>query len=278
MRKKPRLHPAVNVTISTLNAGEVKHGTFSSWNDLNRYDIIGEDHKGGCQHVLRGGTIELLTGPRVAEGRSQIVDAFLTTENYKDSNWLLMIDSDMTFEADILCQLLGHAYNGNKKADANNPECFVIGALCFAGGRSRMYPTLYRGATRIAFDGSEQIVPEPIEDYPRNELVKVMGTGAAFLLVHRKVLMHMKLPHPDGFGTDMHGQPNPHPWFVEGLSKGVQFGEDIAFCMRANALGYGVYVHTGVQTGHLKTLELNEELWDEYNERNKPKKKELKLP
>jgi hypothetical protein len=278
MRVKPRPHPKVSVCISTLNAGEVKHGTFSSWNDLTRYDVIGEDHNGGCQHVLSGGTIELQTGPRVAEGRSQIVEAFLTNEAYAKTDWLLMIDSDMTFEPDALCQLLGHAYGGNAKAKSGEPDCPVIGALCFAGGRSRMYPTLYRGATRKAYDGTDQVVPEPIEDYPRNELVKVMGTGAAFLLVHRKVLTHMHMPHPDGFGTDSHGQPNPHPWFVEGLSKGVQFGEDIAFCMRANAIGYGVFVHTGVQTGHLKTIELNEEIWDEYCQRTKPKKKELKLP
>jgi len=277
MRVLPRPHPKVSVCISTLNAGEVKHGTFSSWNDLVRYDIVGERNN-GCQHVLLGGTIELQSGPRVAEGRSQIVEAFLTNPAYKNTDWLLMIDSDMTFPPDALCKLLGHAYNGKLKADLAEPDCPVIGALCFAGGRSRMYPTLYRGATREAYDGTEQVVPEPIEDYPRNELVKVMGTGAAFLLVHRKVLTHMHMPYPDGFGTDVHGQPNPHPWFVEGLSKGVQFGEDIAFCMRANALGYGVYVHTGVQTGHLKTIELNEEIWDEYCQRTKPKKKELKLP
>jgi len=147
----------------------VKHGTFSSWNDLTRYDVIGEDHNGGCQHVLRGGTIELLTGPRVAEGRSQIVEAFLSNEAYNNAEWLLMIDSDMTFEPDILCQLLGHAYGGDVKAKTSEPDCPVIGALCFAGGRSRMYPTLYKGETRTAWDGSTQVVPEPITDYPRNQ-------------------------------------------------------------------------------------------------------------
>lgn len=278
MRKPPRPHPKVKVAISTLTAGDIRHGTFSSWNDLVRYDVIGENGQDGCQHVLAGGSIELLTGPRVAEGRSQVVDAFLKSEIYKDVDWLFMIDSDMTFKPDALCQLLGHAYDGKRNAKANKPTCYVIGGLCFAGGRSKMYPTLYKGVTRTAYDGKDQVVPEPIADYPRDELVKVMATGAAFLLVHRKVLMHMALPHPDGFATDAHGQPNPHPWFVEGLSKGVQFGEDVAFCMRANALGYGVYVHTGVQTGHLKTIELNEEIWDEYLARTQKPKRELRLP
>jgi hypothetical protein len=273
-------HPRVNVVISTLTAGEIKHGTFSAWNDLTRYDILGESGNDGCQHVLAGGSIELLTGPRVAEGRSQVVEAFLRSDVFKGVDWLLMIDSDMTFEPDALCQLLGHAYGGDPEADPFDPDCPVIGALCFAGGRTRMYPTIYRGATRKAHDGTDQVVPEPIEDYPRNQLVKVMATGAAFLLVHRKVLTHMQMPFPDGYGTDMHGQPNPHPWFVEGLSKGVQFGEDVAFCMRVNSLGYGVHVHTGVKTGHIKVLELNEEVWDEYNERveRQTKIKELVLP
>lgn len=278
MQEQVRPHPAVSVAISTLSAGSIKHQTFSSWNNLIRHDTIHEDRTVGCRHIINGGSIEALTGPRVTEGRSQIVDTFLTNPIYKNVDWLFMIDSDMTFEKDSLCQLLGHAYDGDRKAKPRKPKCYIIGGLCFAGGRTKMYPTLYAGATRKAFDGTDQVVPEPVTDYPRNSLIKVMATGAAFMLVHRQVLQHMAKPHPDGFSTDAFGQPNPHPWFVEGLSKGVQFGEDIAFCMRANSLGYPTYVHTGVRTGHIKTLELNEELWDEYRDRTQKPKTELRLP
>ena len=132
-----------------------------------------------------------------------------------------------------------------------------------------MFPTIYEAGTRIADDGVEQVVPNPVEDYPRNKLVKVLATGAAFLLVHRQVFEHMRQPYPKGFGTDSNGVSNPFPWFVEGTNRGVQFGEDVAFCMRASSLGYGVYVHTGVKIGHLKTIELNEEVWDEYLVRSK---------
>lgn len=278
-RTPPRPHPRVSVTISTLSAGMITHQMFGSWNGLVRYDTLGEigaEH-GGCQHALAGGSIELVSGPRVAEGRSQVVDDFLRNPVNKHSEWLLMIDSDMEFEADALCQLLGHAYGGNEDAEPGEPDCDVIGGLCFAGGRSRMYPTIYEGKTRKAFDGEDQVVPAPVEDYPRNELVKVLATGGAFLLVHRKVLTHMTAPWPDGFGTDTHGQPNPHPWFVEGHSRGAQFGEDVAFCMRANALKYGVYVHTGVKIGHVKTLVLDEELFDEYQADIETKKARLQL-
>jgi hypothetical protein len=278
VQESPRPHPAVSVAISTLSAGSIKHQTFSCWNSLIRYDMVQDTGNPGCRHIINGGSIELLTGPRVAEGRSQIVDTFLKDPIYKNVDWLLMIDSDMTFEKDALCQLLGHAYDGDRKAKPRKPKCYIIGGLCFAGGRSKMYPTIYGGATRTAFDGSEQVVPEPVKDYPRNSLIKAMATGAAFILIHKQVLQHMAKPYPDGFSTDVYGQPNPHPWFVEGLSKGVQFGEDIAFCMRANSLGYPTYVHTGIRTGHIKTLELNEALWDEFQSRNQKPKIELRLP
>lgn len=270
MASKVRPHPKVGVVAASLSAGKVEHLMLTSWLDMNQYDVLGSKGNNGCGHLVHGGTINLLSGPRVTEGRSQIIEAFLKTP--VSNQWLLMIDSDMVFEPDVLCELLGHAYGGRINEDPNNPDLYIIGGLCFAGGRSRMFPTIYEGGQRDTDDGGQQVVPFPVEDYPRNKLVKVLATGAAFLLVHRQVLVHMCQPSPKGYGTDSNGVANPYPWFVEGTAKGVQFGEDIAFCMRANALGYGVYVHTGVKIGHLKTIELNEEVWDEYLLRNrKPK-------
>lgn len=235
-------------------------GMFESWSSLQRYDVLGPDRSGGCQHVLAGGAITLGSGPRVAEGRTQVVEQFLASTT---CDWLLMIDSDMTFEPDALCQLLGHAYDGNGACDPFHPEISIIGALAFAGGRSRMYPTIYELKSQDGQIVPEQAFPDVLgPDYPRDTLVKCGGTGAAFLLVHRKVFLHMMKDHPNGFGTDVHGQRNPHPWFVEGQNAGIQFGEDLAFCMRAGSLGYPTYVHTGVKVGHIKTTELDEGEWD----------------
>jgi hypothetical protein len=279
-RTPPRPHPQVRVALTTLTAGQVTLETLDSWDGLRQYDVAGEDGTGGCQHVLSGGRIKLQSGPRVAEGRSQIVEEVLT--KLKGCDWALFVDADMDFEADALCQLLGHAYDGNADADPFQPTWPVIGGLCFAGGYDRMYPTLYEGKKH----SSGQVVPEPIADYPRDELVQVMATGAAFMAVHVKVLMHMTKAWPEGFGTDPHGQHNPHPWFVEGQNYGVQFGEDIAFCMRVNALGYPVAVHTGVKVGHVKKLILTEAVYDDYRRRRSDRKQqfnrlvngELRLP
>lgn len=263
MFDEPQRHPEVAVCMATLTAGEVKLETAESWDQLRHYDMA------HCQHVLKGGHVMMKSGPRVAEGRSQVVQEFLTNEKLKHVHWLACIDADMDFDEDAICQLLGHAYAGNPKADPWEPELPIIGGLCFAGHYGRMYPTLYRGEVHKA---TGQVVPEPVKDYPRDQLVKVMATGAAFLLIHRKVLLHMTKDWPDGFGTDVHGQANTYPWFVEGQNQGVQFGEDIAFCLRANAIGYPTHVHTGVKIGHVKSITLTEEVWDDYQERQAAKR------
>lgn len=260
----PLPHPRAAVAVTTLNAGDLTMETFDSWDDMVNYDIVGENAGDGCQHILVGGRIKIRSGPRVAEGRTQLGTEFIKLQSMKPVHWMLCIDSDMDFDPDALCQLLGHAYGGDPDADPDQPECHIIGGLCFAGGYEKSYPTIYRSEID---KGTGQVVPEPVLDYPRDQLVKCAATGGAFLLVHRNVLAHMAKPYPDGFGTDSHGQANPHPWWVEGQNAGIQFGEDVAFCLRANALGYATYVHTGVKIGHMKRFRLDEKVYDEQRER-----------
>lgn len=193
-------------------------------------------------------SMSMMSGPRVAEARSQLVEKFLVD---CDEDWLLMLDTDMTFEPDLCDRLLKSA----KKVEAD-----VIGGLCFAGHSWRMFPTIYELYTMD--DGMAGV--RPIRDYPRNATVKVGATGGACLLMSRSILKRMTAPWPKGFGTTPSGKQNVYPWFVEGGTNpnGAPFGEDCAFCMRVNAMDGGVYVDTSVKLGHLKELELDEQLWD----------------
>jgi hypothetical protein len=63
------------------------------------------------------------------------------------------------------------------------------------------------------------------------------------------------------------GAPNPYPWFSEGNidAYGRGFGEDVAFCIRAQALKIPVYVNTNVRIGHMKRIVLTEGVYDERN-------------
>jgi hypothetical protein len=198
-----------------------------------------------------GGLIATQTGPRVAEARSQVCDQFLG--NYPGSDWLLMLDSDMTFDPDLVEQLVAHAH----------PERVpILGGLCFAGGRShRMFPTIYREV-----ESEDGVTVAPVMDYPRDRLLKVGATGGACLLIHRQVLVAMAHPYPKGFGTLADGRKNPYPWFVEGLTgaRGEPLGEDVSFCRKARMLGIPTHVHTGIKLGHVKAFELDEAEFDRY--------------
>jgi hypothetical protein len=205
--------------------------------------LMADEQRGEHSRVLRnGGTIGVTSGPRIASARNEIVTHFLERTT---AEWLLMIDSDMTFtpaDVDLLFSV------------ADPDERPVVGGLCFGGGRSGlMFPTLYR-----LVPGDENRDPiETIMDYPPDALCKVDATGAAFLLMHRSVLVKIG----EHFGP-------PHPWFAEGtVYRTMAFGEDWAFCMRAKALDIPIYVHTGAKIGHVKPMLLDEDAYTAYRAR-----------
>jgi hypothetical protein len=258
MRIPPTGHPKVKVTLTWMSPGNPVHLFVASLLNLQVYVVVGE--KGGigdgCTHVVRGGRFEQEAGPLIVRHRNNAVEEFLSNELFRDSEWLLMIDADMSFDPDALCRLLASAY-GNSKA--TEPRYWVIGALCFAARQVglRPYPTIYSFGPLDPDDPDSPPVPRALDHIPQGHhgVIKVAGTGAAFLLVHRKVLMHMVQPAPTGFGTiEANGKTfqNPAPWFVEGQIEDRSYGEDLAFCQRVQALGYGVYVDTTVETGHWK--------------------------
>lgn len=249
-----------NVCVGYCHPGEVSGRFTDSLTQMIRADAHGN------RHIQR--TISLTSGPRVAEARSQIVDAA-----FKDPKveWLLMLDSDMTFEPDLLDRLM---------ENADERTVPVLGGLAFAGVHgARTYPTLFR----LYNESDGHVAVEPVDEYPADAMVKVGATGAACLLVHQKVYAAMRRPGPapgepfdrkiHGFGTLANGRENPFPWFSEGLTteNGVPLGEDIAFSRRCMYLGIPMYVHTGIPLGHVKAWVVTADSHDDYlRERDRP--------
>lgn len=198
------------------------------------------------------GTISLRTGPRIAEGRNQVVEIFLKEQEFKESRWLVMVDTDMVWQP----------WDVHNLVEAAEVHDFgVLGGLCFAGADTKndLKPTIF---VITGHDDEGRPVFEPQFDYPRNMIVECDATGAAFIAIRRDVLLHMQMPHPTGYRTNRHGKKNPYIWFVEGIGGERQVGEDVAFCHRVRALGYRVGVHTGIKIGHVKRRVLDEELFD----------------
>lgn len=220
----------------------------TSMTALMRHDAYTDQHVMG----MYGGEIAIQSGPRIAEIRHQMVEKYLYTEEYAQSEWLLMLDADMTFAPDLVEQLLAYA---------DPVEVPILGGLCFAGGHEggRAYPTIYE--EYIDEDGAVGV--QPVDDYPPDRLVKCGATGGACLLVHRSVYMKMQRPYPDGYATWKDGRTNPYPWFSEGNTdgKGRPLGEDTTFCRKARGMGIPTHVHTGIKLGHVKTYILDETEW-----------------
>jgi GT2 family glycosyltransferase len=172
---------------------------------------------------------------------------WLASSRIQRAKWMLMIDSDMVWDPRDVYKLL-------EVADAADRP--IVGGLCFAGGRGTdFYPTVFN----LERNDAGNVRTKPVMDYPRDALVKVGGTGAAFMLIHQWVIKEMG----EKFAKLANGSPNPYPWFIEGVdSEGNIYGEDTGFCRNAQALGIPIHVHTGVRVGHEKSYIITEELWD----------------
>lgn len=187
----------------------------------------------------RGGNIHVGSGPRIASARNLVVQTFMNW--FSQPEWLLMMDTDMVFSPDILHRMM---------MEAHPVERPFVGALCFAGGKgSTIYPTLYR----LTDEG----VTERIEEYPKDAMVKVHATGAAFMLIHRSVFEKI---------YDQWHERTVYPWFAETEHNRHEFGEDVTFCMRATQVGCPIYVHTGIQVGHSKLNLLDEAMYERQQE------------
>jgi phage gp36-like protein len=129
-------------------------------------------------------------------------------------------------------------------ADPN--ERPVVGGLCFGMSMGELFPTIYQFAQ---IDG--QLTTMRIRDYERDALVQCAATGAAFLLIHRKVLQQMAEKNFN----------EAFPFFQETQNGDKPVGEDLTFCLRVAALGYPLFVHTGVRVGHHKSNLLTEDMF-----------------
>lgn len=221
------------VFMAWLSRGEVKARFMDSV--LQTYI---RDALTGNRHLLRQGNgYECIVGSDIAGGRNDIVRKFLT----RSIEWLLMVDDDMTFPPDALEKLL---------ASADPKLRPVVGGLCFGGGRGSIYPTMYRLVDPKENDGDPR---GHVNEWEDGELVKVDATGAAFLLIHRSVLVRM---------LEVFGEGTPAaPWFSFSAYKGFPFSEDWTFCLRLMQLEVPLYVNTAVKIGHEKSVVMDEAMW-----------------
>jgi hypothetical protein len=237
------------VTLSYIHPGDVSAAFMASVFGCMMYELARTGRNFGMREK-RSRTLAL------PKNRNLLTAAFLET----DADWLWFVDADMGFPPDALHKLL-------VAADAETRP--IVGGLCFAQRYSGFepetnadiydsVPTLHvYSYTDGQWDGFKTIVL-----YPRDALVKVDSTGAAFLLIHRTALEKIRdteVVLPDG--TKSAGKN----WWTQVVHPTADHlvGEDTSFFYRAHQCGIPLHVHTGIRTSHDKGgVFLTEQLWD----------------
>lgn len=204
----------------------------------------------------------MIPGTLVEKARNDAVRNMLRDPN---AGWLMFADGDMTWQPDALLRILGTAYGELPHAD-------VVGGYCNLRGDLAL-PTIDSGT------GTWE------SWFPGSGTVEVMRTGAAFVLVKRRVFEGLKDPwyrvrvparpidfmaEVDNFARMKFDGANPfrgllgREWerleqcamedpsttgdFVPG-----EVGEDSGFCDRARNAGFRIFVNTDIVTGHVDT-------------------------
>lgn len=189
------------------------------------------------RHVV--GLLNEWSSANVSAARNKLTAAFL---DEKDAEWLLWIDADMAWEHDAIARLV---------ASADPETAPIVGGLCFGASLGQLFPTIYR-----LVDHEGALTTVRVTDFEPDAMVPCSATGAAFLLIHRRVLVAMR-----------ERQFNPaFTWFQETELAGQPAGEDITFGLRAGLCGFPVHVNTAVHIGHHKSHLLTDELFREQQE------------
>lgn len=206
------------------------------------------------------------SGVNVARTRNTAVRKFLAIRD-PAPEWMLFVDADMTFEPTALELLLQACEHSTE--DPTVPDIKVIGGLCVAFGNAgdgtnniRLISTVFDIGDDTPGIHVPTFKPADAKDVKFKSVRQVYGTGAAFLLVHRQVLVDIAA-----------ATGKLYPWFYEEIVEderpGVQWNErhdywiseDLTFCLQAQRCGYPIFVHTGVPIGHVKQIKLTEDLW-----------------
>jgi hypothetical protein len=191
---------------------------------MNRVASILQDEKGRVGEVA-----DLMSGPGIAMSRNRLANRFLEG----DSEWLWFCDTDMVVSLETLPALL---------AAADPDQRPVVGAFCCVMVDSEIRPSMYLSSR----DDEGMFAFRHLVEWPDDTLLRVDATGCGCLLIHRSVFARLAALEQviDGL------------WFTEMVVDNHQLGEDLSFCIRLSWAEIPVFVHTGVQVGHMKAVQL----------------------
>ena len=148
-------------------------------------------------------------------------------------DYVLWLDSDITFEPDTLIKLL---------IDAQKHNLDFVSGLCFMR-RKKTQPVLYKKIWwDVSQDGNVSTGAEPFLDYPSG-LFNCEGAGFGCVLTSVRLLKAV---------GDVYGSP---------FTPLMGMGEDLAFCLRARKTGFALWCDAEVKCGHIGEYIFDEEYY-----------------
>ena len=164
--------------------------------------------------------VRYLKASLIYDARNQIMRYVL---EHKEYDYVLWLDSDMTFDSDLLRRLM-----------EDMEGRLAVTGLCF-GRRPPFKPCVYN-RLEVQQDGKVVLpVAKNWMDYPRDQIFEVEACGFACVLMRREVLEVMAI-----YGV---------PFYPVG-----GMGEDLTFCWRANKMGIRFHCDSRLKIGHIMRM------------------------
>jgi hypothetical protein len=164
----------------------------------------------------------------VSRVRNIIAHEFLESQ----AEHLLMIDSDMTFNADDIFRML--AWSQTKP---------IVAAVGVARKKEKVY------FSSLDQDEDNNIIMD------RMGLVKVKRVGTGFIMIQRKVFETMRDAHPEWKYMDQNTGKMLQSFFDFKSTPEGYVGEDYVFCDRAHEHGFTAWVDPTIKLGHMGVME-----------------------
>lgn len=175
----------------------------------------------------------------ITNARNEIVRNFLAMQD-PPSDWLLFLDDDQLYPANLLDALLA-------AADPETRRIVGLPVWRFASEGDAVR------VTHNVFDiTDESFFIERVEPLPENSLIQVAGIGTGCMLVHRSALVEIgDFAAANGFGRN-------HAWFQQRVHPAdFAEGEDLHFCRLAGAAQIPVFCLTSHVLEHTKEVRLH---------------------
>jgi hypothetical protein len=164
----------------------------------------------------------------VSRVRNIIANEFLESQ----AEHLLMIDSDMTFNADDVFRML--AWNQTKP---------IVAGVGVARKKEKVY------FSSLDQDEDNNIIMD------RMGLVKVKRVGTGFIMIQRNVFETMRDAHPEWKYMDQNTGKMLQSFFDFKSTPDGYVGEDYVFCDRAHEHGFTAWVDPTIKLGHMGVME-----------------------